>query len=79
MENNLYSKAYVEWLENALKELVNLPVKGIYIHAVLDGGAIYTNPYEISMMDKITIAGLIQQDAMFDAMKTQSKNESPEE
>lgn len=71
--NNLYEKDYVKWLENALQELVNLPVKGIYIHAVLEGGGVYTNPYNISMMDKITIAGLTQQDAMFEAMDNQAK------
>lgn len=66
--NNLYTKPYVKWLEEALQELVNLPVKGIYIHAVLDGGEVYTNPYNISMMDKLTIAGLVQQDAMLDSL-----------
>lgn len=75
MSNTIYNKEYVKWLEEALQELVNLPVKGIYIHAVLDGGAIYTNPYNINMMDKIAIAGLVQQDAMFEAMKNQRKDE----
>lgn len=75
MSNTIYNKEYVKWLEEALQELVNLPVKGIYIHAVLDGGAIYTNPYNINMMDKIAIAGLVQQDAMFEAMKNQRNDE----
>jgi hypothetical protein len=60
---------YAPWLEQALQELILFPVKGICMFAVGEDGAIYSNYHDgISMMDKITIAGLIQQDAMMDAL-----------
>lgn len=59
---------YVPWLENALQELVKFPVRGICMYATTDNGEIYSNYYNISMMDKVTIAGLIQQDATMDSL-----------
>lgn len=59
---------YAQWLEKALQELITFPVKGICLSAVTDSGEAYTNYYEVSMMDKLLIAGLIQQDAMLDTM-----------
>lgn len=59
---------YAPWLEKTLQELIKLPVKGICINAITSNGEAYTNYYEISMMDKLTIAGLIQQDAMLDSL-----------
>lgn len=68
MSNNLNNITYAKWLENALQELIKLPVKGICLNAVTESGEAYTNYYQISMMDKLTIAGLIQQDAMLDSL-----------
>lgn len=67
--NDLNSIPYAPWLEQALQELILFPVKGICMFAVGKDGAIYSNYHDgITMMDKITIAGLIQQDAMMDAL-----------
>lgn len=59
---------YAPWLEKALQELVNFPVKGICMHAITDNGDVYSNYYQIPMKDKLTIAGTIQQDAMYDSL-----------
>ncbi len=66
--NNVFAQPYAKWLEQALKELVNFPVKGICLNAVTADGDTYTNYYKISMRDKIVIAGILQQDAMLDTM-----------
>lgn len=68
MTNNLNSIPYAKWLENALQELIKFPVKGICMAATTNTGETYLNYYEISMGDKLTLAGLIQQDAMLDAL-----------
>ena len=66
--NNLNEIPYAQWLEDALQVLITLPVKGVCLCAVTNTGEAYTNYYEISMMDKLTIAGLINQDATLDAL-----------
>ena len=66
--NNLNNIPYAAWLEQALQELIKFPVKGIVLNAVTDRGEIYTNYYEVSMANKLTIAGIIQQDAMLDTL-----------
>lgn len=68
MNNNLDNIPYAKWLEKTLQELITFPIKGIAIQAITTTGEAYTNYYEISMMDKLTIAGLIQQDATFDSL-----------
>lgn len=68
MSNNLKDILYTQWLENALQELIKLPVKGICLSAITTTGEAYTNYYEISMMDKLLIAGLIQQEATLDTL-----------
>jgi len=67
-ENELNKLPYAQWLENALQELVKFPVKGICMYATTENGEIYSNYHNISMMDKLTIAGLIQTDATVDSM-----------
>ena len=78
--NNILSMPYVQWLEKALQELTTFPnIKGICLNAISDTGEIYTNYYEVSMTDKITIAGLIQQDAMLDTLTANGIIESADE
>lgn len=68
-ENDLKNIPYAPWLENALRELINFPVKGICMFAITKTGDIYSNYNDnISMADKLLIAGLIQQDAMMDQL-----------
>ena len=66
--NNLKNIPYAAWLEQALQELIKFPVKGICLNAVTENGEIYTNYYEVTMANKLTIAGIIQQDAMLDTL-----------
>ena len=66
--NDLSNIPYAPWLENALKELLTFPVKGICINAVGETGEVYTNCHNISMRDKLVIAGLLQQDATIQAL-----------
>ena len=66
--NNLNNLPYAKWLEQALHDIIGLPVKGIALTTVLDGGDAYTNYYNISMADKLVISGLVQQDAMIDSL-----------
>ena len=68
MPNNLNNIPYAQWLEKTLQELIKLPIKGMCMNAILDNGEAYTAYYNATMLDKITIAGLIQQDAMLDTM-----------
>lgn len=59
---------YAGWLEKNLKDLINTPIKGICIAAVNDKGEVYRDYYKLDMLDKILIAGVIQQDAMLDSL-----------
>lgn len=67
-DNNINSIPYAAWLEKNLRDLIGTPVKSICISAVSVDGDIYRDYYKTSMVDKITIAGIIQQDAMLDSM-----------
>ena len=66
---NIYNKDYAEFMEEALQAMVQLPVEGICIITKLQGGAVFTNYFKSSLMDKIAYAGLIQQDATLDMLK----------
>ena len=71
IENNqtdIFSMPYAKWLEKSLQDIMQYPVKGIVINSVSEDGDIYTNYYNVSMLNKITIAGILQQDAMYDSL-----------
>lgn len=68
-ENNLNNIPYAEFLEQTLKELITMPVKGIALNAVLNDGSVYTAYHNVSMNNKLTISGLVQQDATIDFLK----------
>ena len=67
---NIFTKDYAEFMEEALQAMVQLPVEGICIITKLQGGAVFTNYFKSNMMDKITYAGISQQDATLDMLKT---------
>lgn len=67
-KNNFNDIPYAQWLEKALQELINLPVKSICMFAITESGDIYNNYHNVTMADKLVMAGLIQQDAMLDSM-----------
>ena len=77
---SIYTKDYAKFLEEALQASVQLPVEGICIITKLQGGAVFTNYFKSSMMDKIAYAGVIQQDATLDMLKSNNlvKTESDE-
>ena len=65
---NLENIPYAAWLEGALQELVMFPVRGICMFAVAEDGSVYSNYHDMSIMDKLTISGLIQMDATTDSL-----------
>lgn len=67
--NDITSKAYASFMEQTLQEMVTLPVEGICVITKLSGGAVFTSYYNSTSMDKITYAGLIQQDAMIETLR----------
>lgn len=66
--NNLNNIPYAAWLEKSLQSLVKMPVKGICIAAILDDGAVFSDYHNVVMTDKLTLAGVVQQDAMLDTL-----------
>lgn len=65
---NLKDIPYTQWLEETLQDIIKLPVQGIALNVVLEDGDVYSNYYKLSMMTKLAIAGLIQQDAMYNSL-----------
>lgn len=66
---NLKELHYAQWLEETIQDIVKLPVKGIALSLILEDGSVYSNYHNIPALDKLTIAGTIQQDAMYDSMR----------
>lgn len=67
-ETNINELPYAPWLEKNLRDIIKVPVKSICISAVSEEGDIYRDYYNATMIDKVIIAGIIQQDAMLDSM-----------
>lgn len=65
---NITEMPYAKWLEQTLRDISELPVRSIALVGVLENGDAYTNYYNVSMTDKLILSGLINQDAMLDAL-----------
>lgn len=78
-KNDITEMHYASWLENALEHLTNLDITGLSMVAIDSNGNTYTNYYNISMGDKLVIAGLIQQDAMMDTLAANGMIESDDD
>ena len=65
---NITDMPYAKWLEHALHDMSQLPARGIAIACILENGDTYTSYWRVPMGDKLMLSGLIQQDAMFDAL-----------
>ena len=78
-EPNINNLPYAAWLEKNLQDLIKLPLRSICISAVSADGDIYRDYYNTNMVDKITMAGIIQQDAMLDSMAAHGIIEYEEE
>lgn len=79
---DIRKKEYAAFMEDSLKAMVELPVEGICIVTKLKGGSVFTNFHNVSVLDKLTFAGVIQQDAMLETMRINGyikKQESEEE
>lgn len=70
-KNNITNMPYAQWLEQTLRDISVLPVKGIVLMGVLDDGESYTAYYNVSMTDKLLLAGLVNQDATLDMLAAQ--------
>lgn len=68
---NITKMPYATWLEQTLRDISTLPVSGIAILGVLEGGETYTAYYNTSMTDKLLLSGLINQDATLDMLAAQ--------
>lgn len=68
---NITQMPYATWLEQTLRDISTLPVSGIAILGVLEGGETYTAYYNTSMTDKLLLSGLINQDATLDMLEAQ--------
>lgn len=79
MRNNFDNIPYAQWLEHTLKDILNLPIRGLSLHAVLDNGDVYTAYHKVGMNDKLVIAGQVQQDAMTDFLKINNFIKNDEE
>ena len=68
---NITEMPYAQWLEQTLRDISELPVRGIALVGVLDNGDIYTDYYNVSMADKLVLSGIINQDATLDMLAAQ--------
>ena len=66
--NNITEMPYAKWLEQTLHDISSLPVKGTALLVSTENGDSYTNYYNVSMADKLIMAGLIQQDSTLDML-----------
>lgn len=58
----------VDWIMQSMRDISQMPIKGIALVAITTTGESYTNYHNVKMNDKLLIAGLINQDATFDAL-----------
>lgn len=71
--SNINNMPYASWLEETLQSVVDMPVESMYIITKIKGGATIPAFYNCNVNDKILFAGIIQQDAMMDALKANDK------
>lgn len=68
---NITEMPYATWLEETLRDISTMPIAGIAILGVLEGGETYTAYYNVPMADKLLLSGLINQDATLDMLAAQ--------
>lgn len=66
MENN---QQYIEFLEKVIEDLRKAPVEGLCVLTKFPGNHVGVNTHNVNMMDKISFAGVLQQDATLDMLK----------
>lgn len=70
-KNNITKMPYAQWLEECLRDIQEMPIRGIALMGVTDRGDTYVNYYECTMADKLLISGLVNQDATLDMLAAQ--------
>lgn len=68
---NITEMPYATWLEETLRDISTMPITGIAILGVLEGGETYTAYYNVPMADKLLLSGLVNQDATLDMLAAQ--------
>lgn len=68
-EKDITQMPYARWIENTLRDIMDFNINGIALAAIAETGETYISYYNMNMVDKLTIAGLIQQDSMMDSLK----------
>lgn len=68
-KKNITDMPYAKWLEETLHDISDLPIRGFALVGVLENGDAYTSYWNTPMTDKLMLAGLINQDAMLDALE----------
>ena len=68
---NITEMPYATWLEETLRDISTMPIAGIAILGVLEGGETYTAYYNVPMADKLLLSGLVNQDATLDMLAAQ--------
>lgn len=58
----------VDWVLQSMRDISQMPIRGIVLAAVTEDGEAYTNYYKVNMTDKLLISGLINQDATLDML-----------
>lgn len=66
--NKITEMPYAKWLEQSLRDMTTLSIRGIALAAITNDDETYTDYYNISMADKLVLSGLISQDATLDML-----------
>lgn len=70
-ERDITKKPYAQWLQQALYDILPLPVRGVALIGITENGESYVNYYNCTMADKLLISGLVNQDATLDMLAAQ--------
>lgn len=73
MEKNekidLSTLPYTKWLEEAVANIIGMPVESICILTKYKDGTVQTGYYECEVSDQLLFAGFLNQDAMIETMR----------
>lgn len=69
--SNITELPYSTWLENTIRDISAIPIRGIALMAITENGDSYTHYYECTMADKLLFSGIMNQDATLDMLESQ--------
>ena len=70
---------YAQWLEQSLRNIIDLPVEAICIITKMEDGEVGTGYWNTSMADKLVFSGIINQDAMLETLRVNGFIEDEED